>query len=74
LFIWWFSDSRYDAKALEEILKEVFGTHRRLFDVSAPCVSGVKIAVTATTTDDAWLCVFSNYNGAGARRIDAGAA
>lgn len=68
----WLADGRYDASTLEDILKEVYGTSRRLFDVTTPHVSGVKIAVTATTINDARLCIFSNYNGVGQRRPDTG--
>ena len=60
---WWFADSRYDGFALEDTLKEVFGTNRRLFDVKVPNISNVKLGITATTTTDASLCVFTNYNG-----------
>jgi hypothetical protein len=66
------ADGRYDAAVLEDILKEAYGTSRRLFDVSAPRFSGIRVAVTATTIDDARLCLFINYNGARQRREDTG--
>jgi Patatin-like phospholipase len=69
---WWFADSRYDGYVLEETLKEIFGTDRRLFDITVPNVSDTKLGVTATTTTDASLCVFTNYNGDSCRRKDSG--
>jgi len=64
-----FADGRYDAKVLENILKETFGSHP-LFGTKGQRPSGMKIAVTATTISDATLCLFSNYNGAGSYSKD----
>ena len=71
MFLSWLADGRHDATVLEDILKEVYGTTRRLFDVASH-FSGVKVAVTATTINDARLCLFSNYNDVGRRREDIG--
>ncbi|KAI9888422.1 MAG: hypothetical protein M1814_000484 [Vezdaea aestivalis] len=65
------ADGHYDAPTLEIALKETFG-RRRLFDISDNGRSGTKISVTATTVSDTTLCLFSNYNGIGRRRSDAG--
>lgn len=70
LVYWWLNDSRYDDFVLEACLQEVFGTHRRLFDVLP--VSGTKIGVMTTSVSDAKLCILSNYNGAGKRRTKSG--
>ncbi|KAI9676515.1 MAG: hypothetical protein M1817_000673 [Caeruleum heppii] len=59
----WYSDGYYDATNLEKTLAEIFGTTRRIFDTTAGAVSGVKVAVTATTISDATPYIFSNYNG-----------
>lgn len=55
---------------LEARLQEAFGTHRRLFDVLP--VSGTKVGVMTTTVSDAKLCILSNYNGVGERRVKRG--
>ena len=60
----WLSDCYYDAKHLEQSLKNVFGEHSRMFDWHGAEASGSKVAVTATTISDAFTYVFSNYNGA----------
>jgi hypothetical protein len=64
----WFSDNLYDSAALEEALKEAFGTTRRLFDVTNDRVLSTKIAIMATSVADSRLCIFSNYNGVRARQ------
>jgi hypothetical protein len=65
-----FRDRRYDAKDLEEVVKEVFGTTRRLFGTSGQ--SGIKIAIMAAETSKSVLCVLTNYNKTKHRRTDTG--
>lgn len=67
----YFTDGRYDATFLEDVLKKTLGS-RPLFDSVASRPSGMKIAVTATTISDATLCLFSNYNGVGSYGKDFG--
>ncbi|KAM3064705.1 hypothetical protein ACMFMF_011797 [Clarireedia jacksonii] len=56
------ADGQYDATFLEKTLRQAFGLGP-LFGSTSPNVSGMKIAVTATTISDATLCLFCNYNG-----------
>ena len=58
------SDGCYDAKGLEEVLRESFGRSTALFGYPKGGVSGAKVAVIATTISNALSFVFSNYNGA----------
>ncbi|KAI9799077.1 MAG: hypothetical protein M1833_004271 [Piccolia ochrophora] len=64
-FYRWLSDGKYNAAALEETLKEIFGDARKMFDSTH--LSGTKVAVTATTISNATPFIFSNYNGTGER-------
>ena len=54
------TNERYDTLSLEATLQEAFGLGP-LFGSGQ--LSGMKVAVTATTISDATLCLFSNYNG-----------
>jgi Patatin-like phospholipase len=74
IFSRWFLDRRHDPFILESILKQTFGTQRRLFDVCHPESAGIKLGITATTAADARLCLFTNYNGQRERRSDSGEA
>ena len=67
----WMSDAYYDATPFEMTLRLVFGERTRMFD-SRPSPTNAKVAVTATTISDAMPYIFSNYNGVGQRRKDAG--
>ncbi|KAL9606564.1 MAG: hypothetical protein Q9179_000289 [Wetmoreana sp. 5 TL-2023] len=67
----WLSDGIYDVKALEVVLKDVFGAYERMFG-SVQVNQRCKIAVTATTISDASPFIFSNYNGIGNHRGDCG--
>lgn len=62
----------YDAKALETILQETFGSQKRMFDYSPLRPSGSKVAVTASNINEASAFIFSNYNGVVDRRTDFG--
>jgi hypothetical protein len=53
------ADSRYSSAGINRALQETFGTETSLFEAA----TGVKIGVTATTTDDCSTCIFANYNG-----------
>ncbi len=47
--------------------------HDPLYTLSVECFKGnTKVAITATTINDARLCLFSNYNGMRQRRKDNG--
>ena len=58
----WLSDSYYNATALENYFKNIFGLTRRLIDLIASAYSGIKVAVTATNILDVVPFLFSNYN------------
>ena len=60
---WWFNDSKYDSGELEDVVQEVFGTRRRLFDAHGQPSSGVKVGIMATTASNSELRIFTNYNG-----------
>ncbi len=65
------TDSRYSTSNLERTLIQAFSVPPTIFHNSN---SNIKIAVTATTTDDSETCIFSNYNGAVKRPADCGKA
>ena len=67
----WLADGYYNVTALEDCLKETFGTQQRMLDFS-DVTSGTKVAVTASNISDASTYVFSNYNGTGTRHSDCG--
>ena len=69
----WASDGFYDTEAVEDALKEYFGTESRMFGYRPLTSSGSKVAVTATTTDDSSAYIIANYNGEGERKGDCGA-
>lgn len=56
-------DSLYKAEILEEILKDCFGNHLRMFDYPETGISQCKLAVTATTTSTASTRLLTSYNG-----------
>ena len=58
----WLLNSCYNATALENYFKNIFGLTRRLIDLIASAYSGMKVAVTATNILDVVLFLFSNYN------------
>lgn len=60
----WMMDSRYDSDNLDRALQEAFGPTRRLFDTTAPLVSGIRVALTASQVTDGSLCLFPNYRAA----------
>jgi hypothetical protein len=68
----WFRDSLYDSVVLEDALKDAFGITRRLFGVVNGLATSTKIGITATSVATSRLCIFSNYNGVGARETSAG--
>jgi len=67
-----FQDSMYKADALEEILKDCFGNHLRMFDYPDTGTSRCKVAVTATTTATTSTRLFTNYNGCSLRKPECG--
>ncbi len=67
----WLSDGCYDVLALEASLRDQFGHDRRMFD-KPESVSGMKVAVTATSISDATPFLFSNYNGTSFRAAACG--
>jgi len=62
LFTSFFSDSRYRVARLEKCLDQAYGGTQKVFDYPLSGQSDTKVAVTATTTSDSTLCLFSNYN------------
>ena len=58
----WLSDGRYNAIALENHFKNIFGLTRRLIDPIALAYLGLKVAIIATNILDAAPFLFSNYN------------
>lgn len=69
LFTTWIADSRYSSQVLEETLQAAYGTVRRLFDVTAPLVSGSRVALTTSRVDDGALGILANYRGVGRHRM-----
>jgi hypothetical protein len=67
-----FRDRRYNASDLEEVVKEEFGTTRRLFGASTSGPLGAKIAIMAAETSESVLCILTNYNKTAQRRTEAG--
>ena len=63
-----FKDSMYKADALEEILKDCFGYHLRMFDYPNIGTSRYKVAVIATTTATILTRLFTNYNSCSSRK------
>lgn len=61
----WMADSRHNSTALDEALQGAFGLVRRLFDTTAPLVSGSRVALTASRVEDGALCLLANYRGIG---------
>ena len=61
----WLSDGHYDSDDLESYLRDTFGRQKRMFGHSPGIVSGTKVAVTATSTSDAYSYLFANYNSKG---------
>lgn len=55
-------DGKYGIAPLEQCLDEAYGRTQKMHDCPPTKQSGTKVAVTATTTSDATLCLFSNYN------------
>ncbi|PQE15346.1 hypothetical protein CJF32_00010812 [Rutstroemia sp. NJR-2017a WRK4] len=62
------ADSRYSSAGINRALQETFGIESSLFEAAV----GLKIGVTATTTDDCSTCIFANYNGQEARSENCG--
>ena len=67
----WLSDGCYNVLALEASLKDQFGHDRQMFD-KPESISGMKVAVTATSISDATPFLFSNYNGLSIRATECG--
>jgi predicted acylesterase/phospholipase RssA len=59
------SDGVYDAKLMEQTLREIFGAKQPMFGY-ARGYSAKKVLVTATDTENSSTVVFGTYNGAGA--------
>ena len=57
-----FNGGHYHPEAVTSALRECVGSWVRLFDYPMSGTSRCKIAVTATTTDDASTVLFPNYN------------
>ena len=57
-----FRDGKYNIAPLEQCLDEAYGRTQKMHDCPPTKRSGTKVAVTVTTTSDATLCLFSNYN------------
>lgn len=64
------TDSKYSSKGINTALKSAFGETSSLFGSSGG--KGTKVAIVATTTDEATTCVFANYNGPETRSKDCG--
>lgn len=59
------TDSLYGSRAIEDCVKEAYGSDKTLFGCNAlnGGVSGIKVGVTAITIPNSRLCILSNYNG-----------
>jgi len=62
-------DSRYSSSGITRALTSAFGSTSSLFDLPA---RGTKLAVVATKNKDSSTCIFTNYNGPGARSPNCG--
>jgi hypothetical protein len=62
-----FADGRYPADNLEAALQDTFGRDRSMLDCSKATATGTRIGLPVTTIRDVSTCVFTNYNGIGAR-------
>lgn len=63
LIQWALYDGMYNSKILDAALEESFGCANGLFDFPPSAISRTKVAVTATTANDASALLFTNYNG-----------
>ncbi len=67
----WYRDGHYDAKALEDCLKDSLGIDDRMFGYQ-PGILATKVGVVAATIGNASPVIFTNYNGPGARKDECG--
>lgn len=65
-----FSGGRYNAQGLTDVLQDVVGPDRRIFDIPKASPVGCRVAVVASRTEDGKACVIANYRGAGQRDPD----
>jgi hypothetical protein len=68
------ADGQYDSSVIEDSMKGVFGSGKKIFGPACNEheVSGMKVAVTATSLTDASCFLFTNYNANDIRRPQAG--
>lgn len=65
-------DSKYSAKKLEMVLKDVYGQSRSIVDSRFASEMGILLGVTVTSTDDTNTYIITNYNGIGGFRENKG--
>ena len=66
------ADGLYPPEDLEAALREVFGSKRSILDYSHATAIGAKVGLPVTTILETDSCLFTNYNGVGARPQDSG--
>jgi hypothetical protein len=66
-------DGLYLASNINTVLKEVIGTDKNILDCLYAMSTGTKVGLpVATVSKYPLYCIFTNYNGVGARSWDSG--
>jgi hypothetical protein len=69
----YFADGLYRAENIEAVLKDIIGADKNILDCSYATATGTKVGLpVATVSKHPLFRIFTNYNGVGARRRDAG--
>jgi hypothetical protein len=66
------ADGLYAAEGLEAALKDAFGSDRSILECSHATAIGARVGLPVTTIFETDSCIFTNYNGVGARPQDCG--
>jgi hypothetical protein len=64
------ADGQYDGNNLDNILKQVLGSDRRLFDSGTTPCTGSRVAIITSRISDGRACVLANYRGMGHRATE----
>jgi hypothetical protein len=67
------ADSQYDSSVIKDLMKGVFDSGKKIFRpvCNEHEVSGMKVAITATSLTDASCFLITNYNANDIRRLQA---
>lgn len=66
----WWNHEKHDSEVLDDVLRQIFGRRKWLFDASRNHAARVRFGIVTTTSYDSELCAFSNYQGCGTRTSD----